>query len=392
MTTEPITILVLGPMERRRNGRVTAASRTVGIQRIVEGIVKELGTLPELRHQPFEVVAPENRMANVIVHGILDLVEEAELVVIDMTGESANVAYEAGIVHALGLPHIVLTSGPRPPFYFQGAEHIARFRFKNRYDPRLATHADLRRHIRRFALDQSGGGTAYTDNQLTRYFGLPLVDVAGPSGLAAGYYRNSVNRFVRNNGFLEAPCTVVWSTSTETRDGVETKRTATHSIDIGRYVTIRPPGGLSRNHGEHTGDLRAMLEKLGYKLVFASILKRKDESQDLRDFGGQFLSPIDAPAGRPFVEPAILIDMPTTLYALQLSPRIRRLQRRGRHGEIALSTRGRRLLDQMQRSFDRNLGFHLRDAEGFGLANRFHHIDLAELPDVLLKAGVPLAT
>lgn len=47
--------------------------------------------------------------------GILDLIEQPELVIIDLSRGRPNVTYEAALVHALGLPHVLITEDRRPP-------------------------------------------------------------------------------------------------------------------------------------------------------------------------------------------------------------------------------------------------------------------------------------
>ncbi len=386
---EPIMVLVLGQMQQRDRGAIASESRTANIKSILEQIAVTIEEEPSLKGQKFKIISPEDRSAHVVIPGILDLIETTELVIIDMSGSRANVGYEAGIVHALGLPYIIITSDDLPPFYFQGTECIANFHFTKSYDSSQATHEDLRRHLVQFAVG-TDSSAAYSDNQLTKYYELPIVDVAGPSGLAAGYYRNGVRRFVRPGGFMDAPCEVTWTTGFTSRDGVETRHVHRCAMDISHMIAVRPNGGLTHSYSEHTKKLDEELEKLGLRLQFATIPKREKEFEDMRDFGGQFLVRIGKPGDAvTFVEPGIVVDTPTTLYALQFSPRVRRLNRlSGTPLQPSLEVRRKRLLDRMQASFERNLYYQLEQEMDPARIRRFRNIDLNELPDVLREIGV----
>jgi hypothetical protein len=374
-------------MEQRKGGARTAESRTAAIKELLKQIGADLAKEPGLGRLTVTPISPEDRRPHVIIPAILGLIERTDLVVIDMSGGRANVGYEAGIVHALGLPYVIVTSDPQPPFYFQGAECICDFHFSRKYARRQATHKDLRRSLLRFLTEQDAIND-FADNQLTRHFELPLVDIAGPSGLAAGYYRNGVRRFLRPGGFIGAPCDVTWATSVETKGGVEVRRTARRRIEIGHLIAIRPYGGLTHSYFDHDKRLKEALAKLEFRLQFATIQKREKEFEDLRDFGGQFLAYLDKPgAAIRFIEPAIVVDTPTTLYALPFSPRIRKLNRLS---GPPLKQRRKHLLDQMQASFSRNLDFQLEQEMDQAHIDRFRLIDLADLKATLKEFGAPL--
>jgi hypothetical protein len=378
---EPVTILVLGPMQQSDGARVTAEARTAQLKELIETIVGNITAEPDYAGPPFEVLAPEDRLRNLIVSGVLDLVERAELVVIDLSGSRASVAYEVGVVHALGLPHILLTGDPQPPFYFLSVDHIARFSTGSGFDSADPGHARLQRMIRQFATNPAASSD-FADNQLSQYYGLPIVDVAGPSGLAAGYFRNAVRRFVRPGGFLNHKCQVLWTRSFERSDDAETRRIGERDMRIGRFFAVWPPGELADADSYDEDALARTLRGMGLRTEFATIKKRPGDEGDMRDFGGRFVVR-DTPRGQPieFIEPAIIIDIPTTLYALQFSPRIRRLHSLGPgRFDAVRDARRRRLLELMRHSFERNLRYQLEQETDRSLHSRFHLLDLAGLP------------
>ena len=283
-----VDILVLGPMvQTTEQGELVAPSRTEAVKKVIEGIVGEITAGdPTLK---VNVAAPEDADTPLIVPGVLNAIEKADLVVIDLTGDKPNVAYEAGIVHALGLPHLFVTGDPKPPFYFRPVQHIANLKAQDGYRREDKIHQRLRDRIRDFVAP----GTViqamnFTDNELTQYYGLPIVDVAGPSGLAAGYFRNAVRRFVRKGGFLNVPCDVSYRTRSLGPGSAEASITT--KLTIGHMIAIRPSGELARTHNADVGALARELEKLGLRTKDVTIPKRDGDYEDMRNFGGQLLA------------------------------------------------------------------------------------------------------
>ncbi|WP_395709103.1 hypothetical protein [Reyranella sp.] len=378
---ETITLLVLGPMRQVQDGHIEVEDRTAGLKVLVEHIARDLEPEAGQAGRKVAVIAPENRTRATIVPGVLDLIESAHLVVLDLTGNRANVTYEAGIVHALGVPCIILTSDPQPPFYFIGADYIGHFHYAQVFDAEQVTHRDLRGYIRRFI----GDPTLFSDNQLTAYFELPIVDIAGPSGLAAGYYRNSIRRFVRRQGFVASAREVVWPGRLEVKDGIETRRPETRPMTVAHYIAVRPPGNLRQSAG-HAGQLADVLKRRGLRTESAALRKLPDDYADMRDFFGQFLAR-DTPRDErvEFIQPGIIVEIPTTLYALPFSPRVAKRLRLAPPARAVAETR---LFAQMQASFERNLDFLLHKDPEVEDAGPFHWTDLAELPELLDRLGV----
>jgi nucleoside 2-deoxyribosyltransferase len=379
--TETITVLVLGPMRQVQGGHIEVEDRTAGLKVLIEKITKDLEPDANTANRKVVMMAPENRTRATIVPGVLDLIENAHLVILDLTGNRANVTYEAGIVHALGVPCIILTSDAQPPFYFIGADYIGHFHYAQVFDPDQVTHRDLHGYLRRFIADP----TLFSDNQLTAYFELPIVDIAGPSGLAAGYYRNSIRRFVRRHGFVASTREVVWPGRLEVKDGIETRRPEIRPMTVAHYIAVRPPGNLRQSSG-HAGQLADILKGRGLRTEFAALRKLPDDYADMRDFVGQFLvrdTPRDQPVA--FIQPGVIVEIPTTLYALPFSPRV---AKRLGLAPAARAVAEARLFAQMQASFERNLDFLLHKDPEVEEAGLFRWTDLADLPKLLDELGV----
>ena len=116
-----LDILVLGPM-----GDVGSEPSTIKIQNALNALLLE----PELqallaKHHILtpKVHVPEGQTQPEIVQNILSLLDSADLSVFDLTpkaanADRANVFYELALVHALGIPAILLIKeGHDVPFY-----------------------------------------------------------------------------------------------------------------------------------------------------------------------------------------------------------------------------------------------------------------------------------
>jgi hypothetical protein len=404
MAGEPITILTLGPMSTDPSVQPPPPSHTLQLKLLVESIRAAL--LLERRPDAFSdlrVIAPDDRQVNLITRGVLDFIEQADLVIVDLSRGSPNVAYEVGLVHALGLPHILLTDAAQPPFYFQSVEHIMNFAFEPVYNPQRSGHVALRDKILAFMTDPNAA-VGYADNQVTEYYeGLPIIDISGPSGVATGYYINGIRRFVRGNGFLDYECSVSWKVQ---GGGAEESRNQRMRID--HFISILPPGGLAERYSRDDQLLRDELAKLGFRIKFATIENRSDEPGDLRPYGGLFLARTDNPDNP--MTPGVIVEIPTALYPLQFAPRVRRIDRpaaQGARPTASATTRAERMEadpgdpDELRRrlrqrrfaemiaSFRRTLEFQMRkDQVDDLLDRRYHIIALADLEGRLRQLGL----
>jgi hypothetical protein len=385
-TASKVTVLVLGPMEQLVNGVVTVEARTKKVKAVVRDMVDQIMAEPGWRGPEVDVLSPEDRENAVLIPAILDLIEKADLVIIDLTGNKVNVAYEAAIVHSLGLPHICVTEEETPPFYFRPALYIPFFRAGEKFEQDLASHRALRERLKSFlTAKEEVAAATFTANELTRYYGLPVVDIAGPSGLAAGYYRNAIWRLFRSNGLLDGECQISWTTKPP--DGQTRVETARRRIKY--LVSVLPPGGLGQKYIDDNKALEDALKRLGYRLQDITIPKRDGEERDMRNFGGKLLVHDTAEADRTsVVEPGILIDMPATLYALQFSPRVRRLNAQMTALPV-VETLKQRLLTQMQESFKHNLDYQFRMEPDAGMAPPFRFVAIGQLEDTLKQLVRP---
>ena len=239
--------------------------------------------------KPFRVVTPESPNEPAIVELVMSEIEQADLVVLDLTGSRPSVAYEAGIIHALGIPHIFVTEDEETSFYFSSVRVIRGLQIHADFNPAdpSPSQGELFGRLKTF-LGGADARSAMAGNILTAHFdGLPIVDLAGPAGMAASYYTNAVKRFIRPDGFAGRQCKFMFKEERPARFGSKTV-TSTRSVaaTVTALIAVEPPAQLSQNFFEDDRTLKAALRELGVELERATIAG--DHPLDKRDYGGWF--------------------------------------------------------------------------------------------------------
>lgn len=386
MSVEPTYLMVLGPMEPFGDN-VKPNSRTLQLVTLLRSVCENIMSVRAGKVSPVIIEGPDERPANQIVQDILIKIERADLVVIDITGNSANVGYEIGIVHALGLPYILLTSDAMPMFYFRMTNCILGFDLADRHDIRRNGHPVLAERITEFLEIRNGTSsdrrwTNFTSSPPTDFFELPIIDISAASGIAAGYWRNSIRRFARSNGYFWKPRLLTW----EGNVGAAAREEETV---IGRFLAVKPPHDLLLAYDHDLRELEQTLQQLQYGLCRGIIRGLLDEPEDLRSFSATFLARLTTDGTLVPCRPLTVVEIPTTLYAFQDAPRIKRIKKeQGRTLEQLRLQRGRRLADMIVR-FGSVLHMLISN-ENLDDATKFKLIGLNELPAWLREnAGPP---
>ena len=384
---ELTTVLVLGPMQPALDddGRILEDPRTAQLTRLVVSITADLMNAEPALGQ-IVVDHPDSNTFASIIPGILTKIEAADLVILDLSIGSQNVMYELGLVHALGLPYILTTKDSRPPFYVRNSFCVGRFERLEPFDAQYNPHALLRSRIGDFLHslgDSPGAGgdpESFATNPVTDYFqGLPVVDISAPAGLAAGYWRNAVRRFVRLGGYFDPPHRRV-TFSNLRPDKTEVQR----ELKIRHFVAVEPAGILAETPSEDFDRLRTTLSAHGYRITKGAIHQAND--LDLRKFDVDFLGRVQPDGSLEIVEPGVVIDIPTTLYALQYSPRVLRIDdgpMGGPQGGAVLGRLRRRRYTHMLDRFNRIMRHFLRRDEAKGHGHQVHFVKLTDLPALL---------
>ena len=104
----------------------------------------------------------------------------------------------------------------------------------------------------------------------------------------------------------------------------------------------------------------------------------------MRPFGVDFLCRIQPDDSLEIVEPGVVIEIPTTLYALQYSPRVLRIDDGPavQGGAVLDRLRQRRYANMLDR-FTRIMGHFLRRGDAKGRERQVHFVPFAELPALL---------
>jgi hypothetical protein len=368
-------------MEHREGDRVI---RSGGTKRLGEVLGQMSASLADGGVPPFKVVTPDARSESVIEEMVLNEVEQADLVVIDLTDSRPNVAYEAAIIHTLGIPHILVsTTDSQPPFYFRNVQVILGLNLTDDFsaDTRSASQLELFDKLRRFQ-ESADERMKMAGNILTRHYGLPLVDLAGPAGLAVGYHINAVSRFIGPGGYSGRECNLTIEQKRVSRP-MEMFKPRSKPVEVQALVVIEPPSLLRKSWGDDWKVVHDAFAGYGVEIERGSI--ELVGATTARGFSGWFYSG-GIRRGKTFC-----VDLPTTVYPLKESPRMGRLAKlRSRFSgpqSMVIEEFEGRALERMLTSFKQNLFYHVQQ-----VPNRrddgFHYTDLNGLGGVLSKLGV----
>lgn len=323
MNDGTLDVLILGPMGA---GVAASEQNCVRLKAAVESLLGHAEFTERLRacgYQRFNVTAPEHLQGNRIANEVFRELDKADLVVLDLssrpgtTAPSPNVMYELALVHALGLPFMLISSTMDPaPFY------VAHDRVRHAaYDKLEATAAELHGPFAAY-LDPKNRQN-FADNAVSGYYdGAAIIDISAAAGLAAGYYDNFVHRVLREgNGYLA-------------RSGGRFKR----------LITVLP-ADLDTTAQQQIEDVEALVTSLGLQLE-STELKLADS--DIRGLAVRHVG-------------SLLIDVPSTVFALRRSPRLLKHLQASRDGfEDDPGDAERKTHQRLLRQFRQSLLDHLR--------------------------------
>ena len=120
----------------------------------------------------------------------------AELGILDLSAESPSVMYELTLLHALGTPVI--------PVHMKHRVDQGKLPFYLRHDYccivddfRVQTLADALLPNLRSAMNLEILAADRQNNPITKFYGMPLVDVSASTGLATGYFHNFISDVIK---------------------------------------------------------------------------------------------------------------------------------------------------------------------------------------------------
>ncbi|WP_299082949.1 STING domain-containing protein [uncultured Ruegeria sp.] len=369
---QELRVFVLGRMDPRgiydsENTQFVHRNNTTQIARIVEGASKNLVDLGHLDNANDIVpVTPDEAVRGDIVAAVLNGIESSDVVVVDVSDESASVIYELGAVNALGIPYILVTSGDTLPFYLLQQRAILNFNFKDDFDKEDAAHLELRNRL--LANYNSPDGIEFSESSFSQYFsGLPIVNISGPASIALGYFMNCVTRFSDpSTGFLSKRVKI----ARDRADG----ETEINKTRLKAYVVIVPDIIAHRDFKNARMDLEDELEKVGLNLMSASILELDTEAAAQKlGFGALIVQEF----------PSIVVDIPRTVYALANVPRVKIAK--DNELKFKVPSGRRRLLRRLIREFVAILEWKIQtEANGRdGPWDKIHFVQQSKAPQFL---------
>ena len=347
-----LDVLVLGPMGA---GTALESQHCVLIKAALVALLKQPDfeeRLSDCGYEFFNVTAPEHLQGNRIANEVFRVLDKADIVVLDLSARagtaapSPNVMYELALVHALGLPYVLMSSTPHPSPFYVSHDRVRQVDYA---DPK-AIIATLQGPFAAY-LDPNNR-EKFADNVVSSYYdGAAVIDISAAAGLAAGYYDNFVHRVLRDgNGVL--------------------------ARSRGRFTKLLTvlPADLKITAQQQMEKLQKLVESLGYSLE-STVLKLT--GSDIRGMAVKHVGPL-------------LIDVPSTVYALRRSPRLRKHLKSPldeydeKSSNDAMHAVERKTHQRLLRQFRQALFYHLNDDSQLR-GNAFECITLDELPDRLAK-------
>ena len=327
-----LDILVLGPMGK---GNSLGAQNCLMIKKALEILLAEPildENLKKAGFQQFTVTAPEQLQGNRIANEVFRQLDNADLVIIDMSSRSKtkqpspNVMYELALVHAMGLPFMLISSSVDPVPFYIAHDRIHHANYANVDDIR----SELRQSFISF-LDNNSNQN-FADNVVSSFYdGAAVIDISAAAGLAAGYYDNFVSRVLREgNRYL-----------------------ARSNGQFTNLLTVLPED-LNGTVQQQLEIIASQIKAAGFALEFSEL---KTAESDIRGLAVKHVG-------------NVLVDIPSTVYALRRSPRLlKHLQQTQRNeGEsIAEIKIHQRLLRQFKDSLQDQLR---RDQKNFQIRNK----------------------
>lgn len=189
-------IFIIGPMGEDKDNpeeESTPISKHVGnIKLALQSIKEDIAP----RGEVIDIYAPTDGMSDVESY-VFNRIDSADLAVADITARSPSVMYELSFFHALGTPIIIIDDKERgerdTPFYLRGANIL---RVDNFEVDSLAPA--LEKRLRAFF--NSDNDQRFSENPIRKFYSAPLVEAAGASAVARGYYWNLIDPVI-NAGF-----------------------------------------------------------------------------------------------------------------------------------------------------------------------------------------------
>lgn len=221
-------------------------------------VIGPMRDMDRLRRLAFDVVAPllapfgytvttpDHADMGLVMNQVLLSLEQADLLIADLTGNNPNVLYELGIYHAFGKPYVAVkeehpgTEPEKTPFDIAAYRYLA-------IDLRdvAATQALLSDFLTRSQLVQKADTLDFFSNPVTDFYLSPIAEIPTAIGLAKNYVRNFLTPLLPGifdtlpgsdtyglNVLVEVPSTAVPGRATGPLQPLSTSERDTLLVDI----------------------------------------------------------------------------------------------------------------------------------------------------------------
>lgn len=179
MDDESRSCFVIGPMG---GGQMTR------LRRLATDVIQ-----PLVRQHGFEVQTPDHADVGRIMDQVLLSLDQAELLVADLTGNNPNVLYELAVYHMTGRPYVTVRDtaraldGERTPFDIQAYRYVE----INLDDPAEAREQLAPVIERLFA---RGNRRNWYSNPITDFYQNPATHLRYATAMAENYIRNFIRK------------------------------------------------------------------------------------------------------------------------------------------------------------------------------------------------------
>lgn len=307
-------VFIIGPMNDEYEGHIERL-RDYFVKRLINvrkyrraGGAHSLGTTLEktegkVVNRVIVMTPDEHEMAGNIPMNVFHQIDNADLVIADLSGKRAAVVYELAFAHALGIETILVGDNDDQLFYLK-QYRFNKVNFKKKVaSSTLDGHIDLWLDKRRKLPN--------APNPIHEFYGAPLLDISTASGLAAGFYDNFARPVLTSGVIVERR-----QVSQKNRPSVSTVE---ESRPIKGLIVARP---LSLRQ-----EIRAFENEL------SESLQKSFKKKLMRGKPGELFIGIDKNEGgirTPFfVVNDYVIDVPRTMFSMKFSRRLERLRGAG---------------------------------------------------------------
>ena len=201
----PKRILVLGPMNDALDSRGKQLSTHIpniarATREVLSRLQKKLGD--EL--QPCEVYEPPKEDGDNIPYGVFSLIMHCDFAIADISTGSPNVMYELAILHANGVPVILLG---RPIFYLNQTNLIQIEDFSIDSLAAALSGSSFDKDGEPGPLERrlKSPEEKINRNPITQFFdGVHMINIAAATGLATGQFYNFLSYVIKDGGVFQS--------------------------------------------------------------------------------------------------------------------------------------------------------------------------------------------